>query len=154
MLLQEFGLPPGLWIAADDANPTSEYLVSPYSTHACRQDKNKDDFNFFPSRCRINVECAFGILVEKFGILRRVMSSTLPHNIKATQVWMKLHILGVDNLVTKVKPHARDFKNHDATLVVAQTKVVDPQPNHLKSRVESTLRDRLSEVVKEGGCNR
>jgi hypothetical protein len=151
MLLQEFGLPLGLWIAADDAYPTSEYLVSPYSTHACRLDKSKDDFNFFQSRCRINVECAFGILVEKFGILRRAMSSTLPHNIKVCQVCMKLHNLGVENSVTRVKPHARDFKNHDSILVVAQTKVSDPQPAHLKSRVKSALRDRLCEIVKEGG---
>ena len=78
MLLHEFGLPPGLWIAADDAYPTSEYLLSLFSSHACRQDKSKDDFDFFQSKCRINVECAFGILVEKFGILRLVMSFTLP----------------------------------------------------------------------------
>ena len=151
MLLHDIGLPPGLWIAADDAYPTSEYLVSPYSTHACRQDKTKDDFNFFQSRCRINVECAFGILVEKFGILRRSMSSTLPHNIKVTQVCMKLHNLGVENSVTRVKPHARDYFGHDSILVVAQSKVVDPQPDHLKSRVKSTLRDRLCEIVKGGG---
>jgi hypothetical protein len=151
MLLQEFGLPPGFWIAADDAYPTSEYLVSPYSTHACRQDKSKDDFNFFQSRCRINVECAFGILVEKFGILRRSMSSTLPHNIKVTQVCMKLHNLGVENSITRVKPHARDFKNHDTILVVAQSNVSDSQPPHLKSRVKSALRDRLCDVVKDGG---
>jgi hypothetical protein len=64
---------------------------------------------------------------------------------------MKLHNLGVDNFVTRVKPHARDFKNHNSILVVAQTKVFDPQPAHLKSRVKSSLRDRFCEVVKEGG---
>jgi len=63
--LLEFGLPPVLWFAGDDAYPYSDFLVCPYSLHACRQDKSKDDFNFFQSRCRIDVECAFGILVEK-----------------------------------------------------------------------------------------
>ncbi len=151
ILLQEFGLPPGLWIAGDDAYPSSEYLVSPCSTHSYRLDMSKDDFNFFLSRCRINVECAFGILVEKFGILRRPMSSSLPHNIKVTQVCTKLHNLGVDNSITRVKPHARDFRDHDTILVVTQNKVADPQPDHLKSRVKSTLRDRLCDVVREGG---
>ncbi len=47
MMLQEIGLPSGLWFAGDDAYPTSKYLVCPYSTFACRQDKSKDDFNFF-----------------------------------------------------------------------------------------------------------
>ncbi len=93
--------------------------------------------------------------MEKFGILRRAMSSNLPHNIKLCQVCMKLHYLGVDKSVTRVKPHPRDFKDHDSILVVAQTKVSDPQPDYLKYRVKSTLRDRLCDVVKEGrgGCS-
>jgi hypothetical protein len=151
MFLQEFGLIFGLWIAGDDAYPTSEYLIPPYSTHACRPEKSKNDFNFYRSICRITVECAFGILVEKFGILRRAMSSTLPDNIEVCQVCMKLHYLGVDNSVTRVKPHPRDFRNHDTILVATQSKVFDPQPEHLKSKVKSTLRDRLCDVVKEGG---
>jgi hypothetical protein len=79
------------------------------------------------------------------------MSSTLPHNNKVCQVCMKLHNSGVDNAVTRVKPHPRDFKNHDSILDVAQTKVSDPQPKHLKSRVKSTVRDRVCDIVKEGG---
>jgi hypothetical protein len=35
MLLHEFGLPPGLWIGADDAYPTFEYLVSPSVLNPC-----------------------------------------------------------------------------------------------------------------------
>ena len=31
----------------------------------------KDGFNFFQSQVRINIECAFGILVHRFGILRK-----------------------------------------------------------------------------------
>ena len=65
---------------------------------------------------------------------------------------MNLHNLGVENLVTRVKPHARDFKDHESILVVAQSKVSDPhQHAHLKSRVENTLRNRLCEVVMGGG---
>jgi len=152
ILLHEFGLPLGLWIAGDDAYPGFEYLVFPYSTHACRQDNSKDDFNFYQSRCRISVECALGILVEKFGIPRRAMSSTLPNNINICQVCIKLHNQSVDNSVTRVKPHLRDFKNLDSSLVVAQSKVPEPQPEHLKLRVRSTLRDCLCDVVtREGG---
>ena len=33
----------------------------------------KDAFNFFQSQVRINIECAFGILVHRFGILRKPM---------------------------------------------------------------------------------
>ncbi len=79
------------------------------------------------------------------------MSSTLPHNIKVSQVCMKLHNLGVDNSVTRVRPHARDFRLHDTLLVVTQTTISDPQPKHLKSRVKSNLGNRLCDVVKDGG---
>ena len=79
------------------------------------------------------------------------MSNTLPHSIMVVQVCIKLHNLGVEHSITRVKPHARDFKGHDNILVVAQSKVADPAPRHLKSKATSTLRDRLCEIVKSGG---
>ena len=29
----------------------------------------EDDYNFYHSQCRIIIECAFGILVQRWGIL-------------------------------------------------------------------------------------
>ena len=95
--LSIMGLPFGMWIAGDDAYPSSEYLLSPYSIQASRADKFKDNFNFYQSRCRINVECAFGMLVEKFGVLRRSQSARLKHTTKVISVCIKIHNLGVDN---------------------------------------------------------
>ncbi len=97
------------------------------------------------------MECAFGILVEKWGILRRPMSSTLPHSLKVVSVCMKLHNMGVNGSITRVKPHARDFRMHDRLLVVPQDHVADNAPRDLKSKSRATLRDRLCEIVKEGG---
>jgi len=79
------------------------------------------------------------------------MSSTLHHSIKIVCVCMKLHNIGVENSVTRVKPHPRDYKMHDRLLVVPQHIVADNAPRDLKSKIKSTLRDRLSEIVKEGG---
>ena len=79
------------------------------------------------------------------------MSSTLPHSIMVMQVCIESHNLGVDNLITRVKPHDMDFKGHDTILVVAQSNVVDPAPRHLKSKAKSTIRGRLCGLVKEGG---
>jgi hypothetical protein len=64
---------------------------------------------------------------------------------------MKLHNLGVDNSVTRVKPHARDFREHDHLLVVPQSSVADNAPRDLKAKVKSSLRDRLCDIVKDGG---
>ena len=35
----------------------------------------KDDYNFYHSQLRINIECAFGMLVSRWGILRTPLSS-------------------------------------------------------------------------------
>ncbi len=119
----------------DDAYPSSKFLVCPYSVQARRQDKSKDHFNFFQSRCGINVECAFGIMVKKWGILRRPMSFTLVHNIAVAFVCMKLHSFGIDNYITRVKPHDRDFRNHDRLFVVPQDHVSENPPKDLKAKV-------------------
>jgi hypothetical protein len=79
------------------------------------------------------------------------MSSTLPHSIMVVQVCIKLHNLGVDSSITRVKPHDRDFKGHDIILVAAQSNVVGHAPRHLKSKAKSTIRDCLCDIVKEGG---
>jgi len=55
------------------------------------------------------VECAFGILVEKRGILRRPISSNLEHNIMVAYVFMILHNFGVDNSITSLKPQGSDL---------------------------------------------
>jgi hypothetical protein len=146
-------LPFGLWIVGDDTYPSSEYFLSPYSIQASRAEKIKNNFNFYQSRCRINVECAFGMLVEKFGVLMRSQSTRLKHTVKVISVCIKLHNLGVDNGVYMVLPMARDLRAHDSMLHVRQD-VVSLKPNHLKNRVKSTLRDEISEVLKAQGFAR
>jgi hypothetical protein len=43
---------------------------------------SEDAYNYFHSSLRINIECAFGMLVHRFGILRKPM----PVNIRVSQV--------------------------------------------------------------------
>ena len=151
--LEVVGLPFGLWIAGDDAYPSSEFLISPYSAQACRADKYKDNFNFYQSRCRINVECAFGILVEKFGVLRRSMSSTLAHSTMVVNVCMKLHNLGVDNGHYRIAAMDSDFRMHD-DLMPIQQHMVSIKPKYLKNKVKTILRDRICDVLQSQGHTR
>jgi hypothetical protein len=67
---------------------------------------------------------------------------------------MKQHNFGVDNSITRVKPHGRDFGDHDRLLVVPQDLVSENSPKDLKAKVKSNLRDRLCDIVKEGGGER
>lgn len=61
----------GLVVFGDNAYANSEYLVTPYKGNL---DDTKDAFNFYHSQVRIKVECAFGRLVHRWGILRRPLS--------------------------------------------------------------------------------
>ena len=66
-------LPQGFVVIADAAYEATEHLVSLfYGVHAL--DPENDNFNFYGSQCRIRVEMAFGIMSQKWGILKRPMS--------------------------------------------------------------------------------
>lgn len=57
----------GLCIFGDNAYVNSPFLCTPYPNVSGGE---KDAYNFFHSQLRIRVECAFGMLVQRWGILR------------------------------------------------------------------------------------
>jgi hypothetical protein len=65
-------------------------MVSPY--RAARNGA-EDDFNFYHSQLRITIERAFGMLVKRFGILRKAMPQSIPMKKKIAIVFAccKLH---------------------------------------------------------------
>ena len=71
--LEEPGfLAPGLCLFGDNAYVNKPYMCTPY-TNVPAGDR-RDDFNFYQSQVRINIECAFGMLVNRWGILRKPIS--------------------------------------------------------------------------------
>ena len=69
MIEEEGFLRPGFCLFGDNAYVNSPYMCVPYRNVAAGT--KMDSFNFFQSQVHINVECAFGILVHRFGILRK-----------------------------------------------------------------------------------
>jgi DDE superfamily endonuclease len=61
-------LAPGLCIFGDSAYVTNGYMVTPFKNI---KSGSKDDFNFYHSQVRITIECCFGMLVGRWGLLRR-----------------------------------------------------------------------------------
>ena len=61
-------LRPGLCIFGDNAYVNSPYMCTPWRNVS---QGPKDGFNFFHSQLRINIECAFGMLVHRWGMLRK-----------------------------------------------------------------------------------
>ncbi len=76
-------------IVADEAYGLSPNIVTPYS--GSNLSKDKDSFNFYQSRLRINIECAFGILVRRWGILWRNIDCCVSKVPLIVTVCMKLH---------------------------------------------------------------
>jgi hypothetical protein len=68
-------LAPGICIYGDNAYVNTDYMIVPFRNVSSGP---KDAFNYFHSSLRINIECAFGMLVHRWGILR----SAMPQNIR------------------------------------------------------------------------
>jgi len=62
-------LAPGLCLFGDNAYINRPYMAMPFPN--VRGDNPKDHYNFYQSQVRINIECAFGILVHRWGALRK-----------------------------------------------------------------------------------
>jgi DDE superfamily endonuclease len=60
----------GLCLYGNAAYVNCKYFVAPYKNVS---GGSKDDFNIYHSQLRINIECAFGQLVPRWGLLRRAL---------------------------------------------------------------------------------
>lgn len=63
-----------LCLFGDNAYVNTGYMATPFK--AVKQG-SKDAYNFYHSQVRINIECAFGMLVNRFAILRRAMPAAV-----------------------------------------------------------------------------
>lgn len=68
-------LAPGLCLYGDNAYINSAYMAVPFHGQVSG---DKDSYNFYHSQLRIRVECAFGMLTERWAILRSAMPRRLP----------------------------------------------------------------------------
>ena len=147
-------LPEGYWIAGDEAYPCSEYLLTPWSGRDLPSDK--DSFNFYHSRLRTIIECAFGMLVMRWGVFWRPLRVPLCKIPLMIGVCMKLHNFVVDE---------RILRNFDALAGMAR---VEDQTVHLQDECDvenfmhkrrrdlenSTLRTILTEELSREGLKR
>ena len=85
----------GTYIFGDNAYVNTSYMATPYRT----PNTAKDNYNFYHSQLRINVECAFGMLVCRWSILRRPLPAAMGiHKITAlTFSLCKLHNFLLDD---------------------------------------------------------
>jgi hypothetical protein len=65
----------GLLLYGDNAYVNTHYLISPFKQVSAGP---KDAYNFYHSQLRITIEGAFGMLVHKWGCLRKPMPMNIP----------------------------------------------------------------------------
>ena len=93
----------GLCLFGDNAYLNSPFLATPYPNVSGGY---KDAYNFFHSQLRIRVECAFGMLVQRWAILRSAIPSGVSLR-KTTALVMalgKLHNFCIDRTDTNILP--------------------------------------------------
>lgn len=81
---------PGLCLFGDQAYVDSLHMAVPKKGQV---DDYEDAYNFYHSQLRIRVEMAFGILVSRFGILRKCMpiNITIERTMAMVQCLVRLH---------------------------------------------------------------
>jgi DDE superfamily endonuclease len=93
-------LPLGFWIAGDAAYPCRKGIITPWTAGQLLHDDfgvSRDAFNFYHSSLRMHVEQAFGMLVQRFGILWRKLSFSLPTSTSVLSACFRLHNFCLDS---------------------------------------------------------
>jgi hypothetical protein len=94
-------LAPELTLFGDNAYVNTSYMATPYKGASAG---TKDNYNFYQSQVRINIECAFGMFVHRWGILRKPIPSNIGMN-RTTALVMclsRLHNFCIDSRLGKV----------------------------------------------------
>ena len=91
----------GLCLFGDNAYLNSPFLATPYPNVSSGY---KDAYNFFHSQMRIRVECAFGMFVQRWGILRCAIPKgiSLRKTIAMVLALAKIHNFCIDQTDTNI----------------------------------------------------
>jgi len=84
----------GFYFIGDSAYSLKSFLVTPFDNAVHGTDE--DNFNFFHSSSRISVECVFGEIDLRWGILWRPLCFNMKHNINTIDACLRLHNFIVD----------------------------------------------------------
>ena len=79
----------GLFLVGDSAYALRNYLLIPYDNTVANL--KEDNFNFFLSSCRLYVECCFGEVDRRWGILWRPLMGKLKNHKETIDACLRLH---------------------------------------------------------------
>jgi hypothetical protein len=85
----------GLVLFGDNAYINTHFMATPFTNVSSG---SKDDYNFYHSQLRIRIECAFGMFVKRWGILRTAIPQriTIQKTVAMVNALAKLHNFCID----------------------------------------------------------
>lgn len=107
-------LPYGTYIVGDAAYMLTDRMLVPF-TGSDRVDPSKDAFNFYLSQLRIRIEMAFGLLTNKWRILRTALSCKMAKNSLILEVCARLHNFVITNDIGTDDPDL--FDEFESTMI-------------------------------------
>lgn len=148
-------LPQWAIIIGDEAYCNERNIVTPYGGRQISADES--NFNHYISRCRVKIEQAFGLWVNRFGLFWSPIRFRLKVATKIIGVTAKLHNFIIDN----EEGNVQDLDVHEENNVIGSP-VLNWQNNlHMEGDVtrsrsgnESNLRTYLKDELKKIGYTR
>ena len=112
-LTQGSGLPNGYCLYGDNAYVNESYMSVPYPNTSSGP---RDAYNYYQSQVQINIECAFGVLTNRWRLLKSLLSARIPINrINALMSCLcKIHNFCIDHGNAKPLQH---YEHNPLTLM-------------------------------------
>lgn len=156
-------LPLGRYVVGDNAYVCSEHLLTPFSGNE-KFEARKDAYNFYISQLRIRIEMAFGMMTNRFRILKSPISIAMSSIGKLLLTIGKLHNYCIDERLA-MTPDAAAPRTQQVPPNNIDVEVLDEDdPNdyrYLPSDVTvvdvegiSMMRDLLVEKIAAAGLRR
>jgi DDE superfamily endonuclease len=151
-------LPGLLCVIGDCAYPPTAHLI-PIFGGAQAKVKKHDNFNYFASQCRIRIEMAFGLMVNKWGILNRPLSMRLRHVKFLVVCIARLHNFCINERilrhgVTVAAPSDNEFSPYEQAMrATAATNEFD-EAEEMFDSPWSHNRDRMVDIIASKNMSR
>ena len=121
----------GFFIVGDSAYPLSPFMIVPFPDAV--PGSMEDSFNYWQSNSRIRVECAFGELIQRWGLFWR----TLRFSIKVCDNIIKAAMLLNNHIIDQEEDKEADqafFQSFPLSLEVSRFRFPPPHPSQLSGR--------------------
>ena len=96
-----------LFVIGDSAYGLSSNMIVPYDN--AQSNSMNDAFNYYHSRTRIHIECAFGEIIMRWGIFWRKLAFSLHNNGKIINACCHLH-----NFFIEERLQEAEYENDDS----------------------------------------